>query len=636
VAESVIAMTKKTPTPAGIRIVSQPELKKKPEEPLLPLHVLFVSELVPLLAHQERANGLQSVDKNRFAGLMQSLSPRLRVDVPDRMSGEFANLEFELTFPDLKSFRPEGIVAQIPALKQMLKTRNLIQEVRLGALGVEEFHVQARSAGIDEDLVQRFCLALAAIPAKPPQQTPSPLPKEMSEKHKSGKLSSLLDMVDLEGGGEREPVKAFEQFVGALATEKEEPRGVNTSVARKFEEQLDQIIGDQLNAILHDPDFQRLEKAWRGLKFLVDRIDFRKEILLSVLPSQKARIQEILQEHVVNPVLDGSQPYLRESPISVVVLDYDFGGTAAEVDILSSVADDLSRINAVCITGGNAAFFGKESAGELASLEPTWQIFQRPEYARWNTFRGSDSSNSLSLCLPRFLLRASYGKDIQVKELNFVETSGGSLQGSPPDKLWGNAALAVTAALAAALSETGWPTQFSAPESGIRIENLPLTEGGPGGVWTPLETLLPLEKQVDLAESGFTVLSSRANDDAIYVGFAPTVHRPGLSGDRAESEGAHLRSTLSYQLAVCRVLQLLRTVQNEISGASEAQLRKAVVERVGGLFAAGGYRVKADSIQVKKVESSVPGQLEADITVRLPETILGKEITVTIGLHVRQ
>ena len=33
--------------------------------------------------------------------------------------------------------------------------------------------------------------------------------------------------------------------------------------------QLDEILSDQLNAIMHQPDFQQLEASWRGLKYLV-------------------------------------------------------------------------------------------------------------------------------------------------------------------------------------------------------------------------------------------------------------------------------------------------------------------------------------------------------------------------------
>jgi type VI secretion system protein ImpC len=40
--------------------------------------------------------------------------------------------------------------------------------------------------------------------------------------------------------------------------------------------EIDRKLTAQLDEILHHPEFLKLESAWRGLKFLVDRIDFRE------------------------------------------------------------------------------------------------------------------------------------------------------------------------------------------------------------------------------------------------------------------------------------------------------------------------------------------------------------------------
>jgi len=46
---------------------------------------------------------------------------------------------------------------------------------------------------------------------------------------------------------------------------------------------IDQKLSKQLDEILHHPDFQKLESAWRGLKFLVDRTDFSENIKIELL-----------------------------------------------------------------------------------------------------------------------------------------------------------------------------------------------------------------------------------------------------------------------------------------------------------------------------------------------------------------
>ncbi len=39
-------------------------------------------------------------------------------------------------------------------------------------------------------------------------------------------------------------------------------------------ERLDQLIADQLGAILRHPSLRELERAWRSLWFVVERVDF--------------------------------------------------------------------------------------------------------------------------------------------------------------------------------------------------------------------------------------------------------------------------------------------------------------------------------------------------------------------------
>ncbi|MFC0227510.1 type VI secretion system contractile sheath domain-containing protein, partial [Serratia aquatilis] len=43
---------------------------------------------------------------------------------------------------------------------------------------------------------------------------------------------------------------------------------------------LDEQISRQLDAVMHHPDFQRVESLWRGLKSLVDKTDFRQNVRL--------------------------------------------------------------------------------------------------------------------------------------------------------------------------------------------------------------------------------------------------------------------------------------------------------------------------------------------------------------------
>ena len=46
--------------------------------------------------------------------------------------------------------------------------------------------------------------------------------------------------------------------------------------------EIDRLLTDQINAILHHPRFQRLESSWRGLAFMVRRADLESDPMIKV------------------------------------------------------------------------------------------------------------------------------------------------------------------------------------------------------------------------------------------------------------------------------------------------------------------------------------------------------------------
>ena len=55
--------------------------------------------------------------------------------------------------------------------------------------------------------------------------------------------------------------------------------------------------------------------------------------------------------------------------------------------------------------------FNLESLHQLDAPRDLAKIFDTTEYAKWKSFRASEDSRYVGLCLPRMLLRLPYGKD---------------------------------------------------------------------------------------------------------------------------------------------------------------------------------------------------------------------------------
>ena len=69
--------------------------------------------------------------------------------------------------------------------------------------------------------------------------------------------------------------QGVEALVRELISNKEGLEKVDRKMVDAMIAELDRRVGHQVDEILHHEGVQKLESAWRGIKFLVDRTDFR-------------------------------------------------------------------------------------------------------------------------------------------------------------------------------------------------------------------------------------------------------------------------------------------------------------------------------------------------------------------------
>src|ERR1035441_4587940 len=136
------------------------------------------------------------------------------------------------------------------------------------------------------------------------------------------------------------------------------------------------------------------------------------------------------------------------------------------------------------------------------------KIFDSSEYAKWKSFRQSEDSRYVGLCLPHVLMRLPYGKNgTQVDGFNFEE----GVDGTDHDKyLWGNAAYALGARLTQAFAQYGWCAAIRGVEGGGLVEGLPThtftTDSGDIALKCPTESPITDRREKELADLGFIPL----------------------------------------------------------------------------------------------------------------------------------
>ena len=355
---------------------------------------------------------------------------------------------------------------------------------------------------------------------------------------------------------------------------------INKQVVDDFIAEIDQQISAQVNEVLHNQDFQKLESAWRSLRYLVDNTEFRQNIRIEVLNASKEDLLEDFQDckdwqksGLFKTVYRDQYNTFGGNPYGMMVSNYEFDYRSPEIELLT----EISRVSAVAkcpfLASPSAKMFGKkeESFTGLPRMAEMYEIFEQPQYTKWNSFRDSDDARYVGLTMPRFLLRKPYTiEDQDVKDFTFQE----DVRTEHHDRyLWGNAAFAMAGRMTESFANFGWYNSVVGPTSGGTVPDLPLHQYESTGQYhtkIPTETLISEDMDVDLCNFGFIPLVMRKGSDNAAFFDAPSARRVGKFPDTAEGKEdetrARLGMSLPYLMISCRIAHYLKVIWRENMG----------------------------------------------------------------------
>ncbi|MGL1862958.1 MAG: type VI secretion system contractile sheath large subunit [Pseudodesulfovibrio sp.] len=341
--------------------------------------------------------------------------------------------------------------------------------------------------------------------------------------------------------------------------------------------QLDQKLSAQMDAIIHNKEFQQMESSWRSLKFLVDRTDFRENVRIQMMNISK---EDLLDDFEDAPEITKSglykQAYTAEygqfggQPFGAIVGNYDFGPGPQDMKLLQYTASVSSMAHAPFIAAAGTEFFGIEKWSELPNLKDLKSIFEMPQYSKWNSFRESDDARNVGLTLPKFLLRLPYGQDtLPAKSFNYQET----VTDGDDDFCWGNTAFAFASKLTDSFAKYRWCANIIGPQGGGAVEDLPLYQyQAMGAVQTkiPTQVLLSERREYELAEEGFIGLTMRKGSDNAAFFSANSAQKPKFFGTSKEGKEAEMNYKLStqlpYMMIMDRLAHYIKVIQRENIG----------------------------------------------------------------------
>jgi type VI secretion system protein ImpC len=392
---------------------------------------------------------------------------------------------------------------------------------------------------------------------------------------------SLLDQIVEQGRFGTEPasrergkslIKSFvnEVLQGAITIAPDTEAMLNARIA-----QIDHLVSIQLNEIMHNEEFQRLESSWRGLKYLLSQSETGESMKIKVLNVSKKdllrdlqRAPEFDQSALFKKVYEEEFGVFGGAPFGALVGDFYFGKSGQDIELLEKVSQVAAAAHAPFLTAASHEMFNLESFTQLDAPRDLAKIFDTTEYAKWKGFRESEDARWVALTAPRMLIREPYGKaTVPVEAFDYEE----KVDGTDHSKyLWANAAWALAARVSQSFSKYGWCATIRGVESGGLVEGLPVhnfrTDSGDVAMKCPTETPVTDRREKELADLGFVPLvHCKGTDKAAFFSVQST-QKPKAYDKASATANARISAQLPYLFAAARFTHYLKAIMRDKIG----------------------------------------------------------------------
>jgi type VI secretion system protein ImpC len=404
------------------------------------------------------------------------------------------------------------------------------------------------------------------------QSEPKPAPASV------GLLDSIVEESrvatnDVEKHHARDQIASLvdEVLAGTVTVSKDLAASIDVRVA-----ELDKLLSDQLNAIMHHADFQKLEASWRGLKYLVMQSETSTMLKIRVLNASK---RDLVKDFKSAPEFDQSALFKKiyeeeygtfgGAPYAALVGDFEFSRHPEDFYLLDELSHVAAAAHAPFLSSASPALFGLESFTDIGKPRDLSKIFDTVEYAKWKSFRESEDSRYVGLVLPHMLGRLPYGRDtVPLEEFNFEE----DVDGTDHSKyLWSNAAYAFAARLTAAFASYGWLAAIRGVEGGGLVEGLPThtfrTDDGEIALKCPTEVAVTDRNEKLLSDLGFVALVHCKNTDYAAFFGGQSVQKAKIYNTDAANANARLSAQLPYVFSASRIAHYMKAIMRDKIGS---------------------------------------------------------------------
>jgi type VI secretion system protein ImpC len=346
---------------------------------------------------------------------------------------------------------------------------------------------------------------------------------------------------------------------------------------------LDAALSKQLAAVLHHPDFQKLEGTWRGLHHLVMNSETSAKLKIKVLNVSKrdlfkdvTKAVEFDQSQVFKKLYENEFGSPGGEPYGALIGDYEFTNHPEDVELLGKMSNVAAAAFCPFISAASPKLFGFDGWTDLSKPRDLEKIFDTVEYTKWRSYRDSEDARFTTLVMPRVLSRLPYGSQTKpIEEFNFEEVELDEQGRSKPVKnehyAWMNASYVMGAKLTDAFAKYGFCVAIRGAEGGGKVEGLPAhiftSDDGDPDLKCPTEIGITDRREAELSKLGFLPLCHYKNTDyAVFFG-AQSCQKPKKYDRPEATANAAISARLPYIMASSRFAHYLKVMARDKIGS---------------------------------------------------------------------
>jgi type VI secretion system protein ImpC len=335
---------------------------------------------------------------------------------------------------------------------------------------------------------------------------------------------------------------------------------------------IDREVASIVDGVLHEPRFQELEAAWRGLAYVVERVDPTENVEVAVWSySTEEMAEDIGAESDVTRTRFFRWVYTAEygshggKPYGAVFANWSASSAPTDVELLRKLASVAAMAHAPLLLAASPDLLRVKSFSELQSMTHPAGAFEGPGSERWTSFRQSEDSRYVGILLPRVLLRLPH-KEMTWGASRFVYDERVRSAG---DLLWGSPIFAFAVRMAGSFA------RYRSYGAVVGTGDLPPLFDHPPAlgrshVKPPVEVMLSRRLEQSLSELGFIPLTWDPVTGALRFATANSTQLPRAYGSTEGGAAAtlsHLLGTrLPHLLLACRFAHYLKVLERERIG----------------------------------------------------------------------